>query len=356
MARSTYSSPRLRRAGDLGIPGNRRVPCRDADRCIGHEKRHVGALQMFGATTNAQLFRIFPGFWIVYWQQYIALPLFLRGYVEPNAKIDLLLSVDPATVIAFQIVVSCRLRRMPAFRTMTLGILIASSWLILLLHASTGLVNPSSLFMRMAESSYRLAIMNMSPVWRRPASEAPAHGFCLPSGRHGLCDQAESWRNLVHYLGMSSSPPRDVVGGVRDRIRDSAADVDLNIVKPMCNFSILHWRIRTEVDLKKGTISKAFKLPPSQTLVGRLGGRRSPRPLQCLGFAQSVRTNPSRNSAVAASVQLSSPARVCFAPALRLLPLRGEPRAKDLCGPEGPLRSLFPTAEKFSDSGSANGT
>ena len=46
---------------------------------------------------------------------------FLRGYVDPNAKIDLLLSVDPATVIAFNIVVSYLTRRIPAFKAMTLG-------------------------------------------------------------------------------------------------------------------------------------------------------------------------------------------------------------------------------------------
>ena len=95
---------------------------------------------------------IFSGFWIVFWQQFIALPLFLRGYVDPNAKIDLLLSVDPATVIAFQIVVSYLTRRIPAFRAMTLGILISSfSWLILLLHASTGFVIASLFILALGE-------------------------------------------------------------------------------------------------------------------------------------------------------------------------------------------------------------
>src|SRR6266568_5646948 len=84
---------------------------------------------------------IFSGFWIIFWQEFIALPLFIRGYVDPNAKIDLLLSVDPATVILFQIAVSYLTRRIPTFTAMTVGILISSfSWLILLLHASTGFV------------------------------------------------------------------------------------------------------------------------------------------------------------------------------------------------------------------------
>ena len=81
---------------------------------------------------------IFSGFWIVFWQQFIALPLYLRGYVDPNAKIDLLLSVDPGTVILFQILVSYLMRKVPSLTAMTLGILIASfSWLIVSASGST---------------------------------------------------------------------------------------------------------------------------------------------------------------------------------------------------------------------------
>ena len=37
---------------------------------------------------------IFSGFYIVFWQEFISAPLFLRGYVDPNANVDLLLSVE----------------------------------------------------------------------------------------------------------------------------------------------------------------------------------------------------------------------------------------------------------------------
>lgn len=81
---------------------------------------------------------IFSGFWVMFWQEFIALPLFLRGYVDPNAKTDLLLLVDPATVIALQILLSYATRRLQSFTSMTLGILITSaSWLILFAHPTT---------------------------------------------------------------------------------------------------------------------------------------------------------------------------------------------------------------------------
>ena len=67
----------------------------------------VGAAlrNMFVVLGNVRLMvflLIFSGFWVVFWQQFVALPLYIRGYVNPNAKVDLLLSVDPAAVIYFR--------------------------------------------------------------------------------------------------------------------------------------------------------------------------------------------------------------------------------------------------------------
>ncbi len=81
---------------------------------------------------------IFSSFYIVFWQQYISVPLFLRGYVNPNANADLLLSIDALTVICFQILISYLTRKIPTFPAMTLGLVVTSlSWLILAIHPST---------------------------------------------------------------------------------------------------------------------------------------------------------------------------------------------------------------------------
>lgn len=75
---------------------------------------------------------IFSGFWIMFWQEFIALPLFIRGYVNPNADVDLLTTVDPLAVILFQILISFLTRKIRPFAAMIAGILITSlSWLIL---------------------------------------------------------------------------------------------------------------------------------------------------------------------------------------------------------------------------------
>jgi len=81
---------------------------------------------------------IFSSFFVVFWQEFISAPLFLRGYVDPNANADLLLTIDGLTVICFQILVSYLTRKIPAFSAMTLGLVISSlSWLILAFHPTT---------------------------------------------------------------------------------------------------------------------------------------------------------------------------------------------------------------------------
>jgi POT family proton-dependent oligopeptide transporter len=75
---------------------------------------------------------IFSGFWVMFWQEFIALPLFIRGYVNPDADVDLLTTVDPLAVILFQLLVSYLTRKARPMGAMTVGILITSlSWLIL---------------------------------------------------------------------------------------------------------------------------------------------------------------------------------------------------------------------------------
>ena len=85
---------------------------------------------------------IFSSFFVVFWQEFISAPLFLRGYVDPNANADLLLAIDSFVVICFQILVSYVTARMRAFSAMTLGLLITSlAWLVLAFHpTTTGLI------------------------------------------------------------------------------------------------------------------------------------------------------------------------------------------------------------------------
>jgi len=69
---------------------------------------------------------IFSGYWIIFWQEFISLPLFLRGHVNPNSDVEFLLTVDPLAVILFQIAISAMTSKIRPFPAMTLGFLVTS--------------------------------------------------------------------------------------------------------------------------------------------------------------------------------------------------------------------------------------
>ena len=86
---------------------------------------------------------IYSGYWIVFWQEYVSMPLFVRGYVNPKANVDALLSIDAFTVICLQLVVTFLTRKIPTFPALTLGIFVSSiAWIPLALHpaVSTAIV------------------------------------------------------------------------------------------------------------------------------------------------------------------------------------------------------------------------
>jgi proton-dependent oligopeptide transporter, POT family len=80
---------------------------------------------------------IFSGYWVVFWQEFIILPLYIHNYVDPSANTELMLMAGPLTVISLQMLVSFLTQRIPAFRAITLGTLISAlAWLILIAHPS----------------------------------------------------------------------------------------------------------------------------------------------------------------------------------------------------------------------------
>jgi dipeptide/tripeptide permease len=84
---------------------------------------------------------ISSGFYVVFWQEFISAPLFVRKYIASQADVDLLLSVDPIVVICLQILVAYLTRKMPAIRAIALGFLFAGlSWAILAIRPTVPMV------------------------------------------------------------------------------------------------------------------------------------------------------------------------------------------------------------------------
>ena len=79
---------------------------------------------------------IFTGYWIVFWQEFIALPLYISTYIDPKADTARILATDPIVVIVFTMVIGFLTKKMHAFHAIVLGTLISSLAWILLIVAS----------------------------------------------------------------------------------------------------------------------------------------------------------------------------------------------------------------------------
>jgi len=77
---------------------------------------------------------IFSGYWMVYWQEFLTLPIYIHDFVDPNAT-ERMLSIGPAIVIAFTVAFSVLTQKIPAFRAVLLGTLVSMvAFAILAIH------------------------------------------------------------------------------------------------------------------------------------------------------------------------------------------------------------------------------
>ena len=151
---------------------------------------------------------IFSGYWMVFWQQFIVLPLYLHGYVNPKADVELILATDPATVIVLQVAASLLMRKIPAFRTITLGTLISSAaWLILAWRPAVWTAVASLVVVALGEITqsprYYEYISRLAP----PEQQGTYMGFAfLPIGIGSL---AGGWLGgrLIHHFGEVAHRP-----------------------------------------------------------------------------------------------------------------------------------------------------
>lgn len=80
---------------------------------------------------------IFSGYWIIYWQIFIILPLYVHNYVNSSADTERMLSTGPILVILLTVAVGLLTEKMRPFRAIALGTLISAlGWVFLIIHPS----------------------------------------------------------------------------------------------------------------------------------------------------------------------------------------------------------------------------
>jgi len=162
------------------------------------------AKNLFTVLTNPRFMLfllIFSGYWIVFWQQYIVLPIYIHGYIDSNADVELILITDAATVICLQFLVTYLTRKIPAFRAITIGTLVSAlGWLIVASRPTVWAVVLSIFVVALGEivlsPRYYEYISRLAP----PGQQGTYMGFAfLPIGIGSLVGGWLGGRLMHHY-------------------------------------------------------------------------------------------------------------------------------------------------------------
>ena len=151
---------------------------------------------------------IFSGYWIVFWQQYLILPIYVHDYVDPNANTAMILIADPIIVITLTVAVNALTRRIPAFPAITLGTLISAlGWLVVGFHPRVWTAVASLMIVALGEiiqsPRYYEYISRLAP----PGQQGTYMGFAfLPIGIGSLIG---GWFGgmVVHHFGEVTHQP-----------------------------------------------------------------------------------------------------------------------------------------------------
>jgi len=173
------------------------------------------ALKNFGTVVSNPRFMlfllIFTGYWIVYWQEFIILPLYVHNYINPSTDTELMLVTGPIVVIAFTIVLNLLTQKIPAFAAIILGTVItALAWLLLIAFPSVPGVYMTLVAVAIGEITqsprYYEYISRLAPS----GQQGTYMGFAfLPLGIGSLLAGVFGGA-LIHYFGEVTHRPQGI--------------------------------------------------------------------------------------------------------------------------------------------------
>jgi dipeptide/tripeptide permease len=154
---------------------------------------------------------IFSGYWIVYWQEFIILPVYVHDYINPNTDTELMLVTGPALVIALTMALNLAMQKVASFRAITLGTLISAiAWILLAIHPTVLMAYLTLAVVAIGEiiqsPRYYEYISRLAP----PGQQGTYMGFAfLPIGIGSFIGGPfGGW--LIHYFGEVKHQPQQM--------------------------------------------------------------------------------------------------------------------------------------------------
>jgi dipeptide/tripeptide permease len=154
---------------------------------------------------------IFSGYWIVYWQEFIILPVYVHDYINPNTDTELMLVTGPALVIALTMALNLAMQKVASFRAITLGTLVSAiAWILLAIHPTVPMAYFTLMVVAIGEiiqsPRYYEYISRLAP----PGQQGTYMGFAfLPIGIGSFIGGPfGGW--LIHYFGEVKHQPQQM--------------------------------------------------------------------------------------------------------------------------------------------------
>jgi proton-dependent oligopeptide transporter, POT family len=154
---------------------------------------------------------IFTGYWIVFWQEFIALPLYVTAYIDPNANTAWIVATDPIVVICFTMIIGFLTKKMHAFHAVVLGTLITSvAWVLLIVHPSVWMAVATLVVVAIGEIIQQPRYYDYVSRLAPPEQQGTYMGFAfLPLGIGSFIGGPFSgW--LMHHFGEELHRPQMV--------------------------------------------------------------------------------------------------------------------------------------------------
>src|SRR5438067_8577943 len=151
---------------------------------------------------------IFSGYWIVFWQEFIILPIYVHDYIDPNANTELMLATGPILVISLTMVMSILTQKVPSFRAITLGTLItALAWVTLIIHPTVPMAVLALVVVALGEiiqsPRYYEYVSRLAP----PGQQGTYMGFAFMPIGIGAFVSGWFGGKLIHHFGEVTHQP-----------------------------------------------------------------------------------------------------------------------------------------------------
>ncbi|HVZ16473.1 MAG TPA: MFS transporter [Terriglobales bacterium] len=151
---------------------------------------------------------IFTGYWIVYWQEFIALPIYIHDYINPQTDTERLLVTGPLVVICLTMIITIATQKIKAFTAVILGTLITGiAFMCLIINPTVPMAIVTLVIVALGELTQQPRYYDYISRLAPPGQQGTYMGFAfVPLGIGSFIGGPfGGW--LIHHFGEQQHKP-----------------------------------------------------------------------------------------------------------------------------------------------------